>query len=538
VYVHSVRTRAWLAPNFNYRVELEPWVRFPSIWELSQASHVLTGLADDVARITGIEFEVVGKCFDFEKWFRNIPMSNLDRWQIMEVWKGKWYHDLRVTMGCCHSSNTAQRVSLVVLSIVEQELVAGLDAQLGQLEPTVAMAIRVWQAGRRAAFPGQQGQDHPWHLGSYQDDTPVQTLAPLAAWVNEVLTSVLARLRVPVAEKCIAIGFDSVFEAIGGSFDLRRGHRRVGPTRETSVRFAAAVAGLAAAKAAGGRVPSADFDAFVGLLEWVCRFMADGVAALHLAHRARRRARRSARGAGHARSASDYPGVPVDDELLTALGDLQSDLSGLRFRRWTADPVFWHGGILVAADASTADGWGLHVGGMGAQGRWEAATLKAIENSRKKRADLERVSISPLELLAQILLLLVVVDTYGRPPNGQMIFRCDNMSAVMVTETRRARSPAMRCALAWLSRVEAALGVTVRLEHIPTKENKLADALSRYSVADAEEARKILGVKDTSFDKSRTVFEGKSLGEICVEIEREVRSALLADDFEDVTVEA
>jgi len=34
------------------------------------------------------------------------------------------------------------------------------------------------------------------------------------------------------------------------------------------------------------------------------------------------------------------------------------------------------------------------------------------------------------------------------------------------------------------------------------------------------------------------VFEGKSLGEICVEIEREVRSALLADDFEDVTVEA
>ena len=110
------------------------------------------------------------------------------------------------------------------------------------------------------------------------------------------------------------------------------------------------MAGLAAAKAAGGRVPSADFDAFVGLLEWVCHFMADGVAALHLAHRARRRARRSARGAGRARSASDYPGVPVDDELLTALGDLQSDLSGLHFRRWTADPVFWHGGILVAAE--------------------------------------------------------------------------------------------------------------------------------------------------------------------------------------------
>ena len=119
-----------------------------------------------------------------------------------------------------------------------------------------------------------------------------------------------------------------------------------------------------------------------------------------------------------------------------------------------------------------------------------------------------------------------------------MIFRCGNMSAVVVAETRRARSPAMRCALAWLSRAEAALGAAARLEHIPTKESRLADALSRYSAADTDVARKIRGVKDTTCDKSRIVLEGRSLDEICVEIEQEIRSALLADDFEDAMDEA
>jgi len=78
----------WLAPNFNYPADQEPWLRFPSIWELAQASEVLHDLAGCTSNVAGMPVAVVGKCLDFEKWFRQIPMSNLDRWQIMETWKG------------------------------------------------------------------------------------------------------------------------------------------------------------------------------------------------------------------------------------------------------------------------------------------------------------------------------------------------------------------------------------------------------------------------------------------------------------------
>jgi hypothetical protein len=51
--------------------------------------------------------------------------------------------------------------------------------------------------------------------------------------------------------------------------------------------------------------------------------------------------------------------------------------------------------VAVAADASTNDGYGLHVGGVCAAGRWELETFQAIRNSRKKLPGV-RVSISPL----------------------------------------------------------------------------------------------------------------------------------------------
>ena len=72
-------------------------------------------------------------------------------------------------------------------------------------------------------------------------------------------------------------------------------------------------------------------------------------------------------------------------------------------RPWVANPVWWHGGSAVAADASTTEGWGLSAGGICASGKLEAETLEAIENSRREKLKKKvRVSISPLELLAQV----------------------------------------------------------------------------------------------------------------------------------------
>jgi hypothetical protein len=221
--------------------------------------------------------------------------------------------------------------------------------------------------------------------------------------------------------------------------------------------------------------------------------------------------------------------VVVSVDLAREVQEVVEALESKQFREWVTDPVFWHGGILVSADASTSEGWGLHVGGVCAQGRWEDDTVAAIKSNREKRLDLDTVSISPLELAAQVLILLVVLATCGRPPNGQMILRCGNLSAVIVTETRRPRSPAMRRALVWLQRVEAEFDVFVRLEHIATKKNKLADALSRFAIRDTNLALAELGVAEVPFSSDEVVWNGQSLGDVCKEMERDVREAIHAD---------
>ena len=501
-------------------------MRFPSIWELAQASIVLLDLAA-CAGVPGAGVQVVGKCFDFEKWFRQLPMSNLDCWQNVEAWRGTWYFDKRVAMGCCRSSNTGQRVSLVVLSIVGKALDEGLDAFLSSLDAGLAARIRRWMGHRLAVF-GTVAQARPWHIGSYQDDSPIQTIALLAGWVNRVFLDTLRRLRVPVADKCAANPFMEKFDAIGGEFDCSQGGRCVGPTAATMVKFRGGIDQLGRGVATGGDVDFDDFDAFVGVLEWVCRFLPDGVLGLVEAHRRRRIARaRRKRASGRAK-----PGVAVDLQFVQSIEQVWQALVERKFRSWTSDPVVWHGGERVAADASTADEWGLHVGRFFAYGAWEEATLAAIRNSKRKRADRERVSISPLELLAQVLLLVVAMRTHGSPPNGQLVMSCDNSSAIDVVETRRPRSPAMRRALLWLTRVEGHFRVRVRLAKIPSEKNKAADALSHLRVVEAVEHLRERRLQPVEFDMREPVFDGLSLEALARVMQVDVRGALLECDRE------
>ena len=72
--------------------------------------------------------------------------------------------------------------------------------------------------------------------------------------------------------------------------------------------------------------------------------------------------------------------------------------------------------------------------------------------------------------------------------NGQVVIRCDNKSSCDVVNSRKPKSPAMRVALRKLEEVERAFGFKVRLEHIPTEENVVADALSHCTGAKREVA--------------------------------------------------
>ena len=199
---------------------------------------------------------------------------------------------------------------------------------------------------------------------------------------------------------------------------------------------------------------------------------------------------------------------------------------GRRFLPLLRSPVYGHGGVLVAADASTKDGWGAHVGGMGAGLMWEDATKEAIEGSRSRRQTGERVSISPLEMVSQAFLLVMVGVLWGKRV-GQVVMRCDNKACCDVVSSGRPRSPAMVKAYEWLKEVEKILGIRVRLEHTGSKENEFADALSHNDTRRIAAAAEVLGVMHVAFPLDLHLPQfNMTLAGLAREAEREVRRAL------------
>jgi len=518
---HSVRLpggkKKFLAPNFNFVEGSQEWLHYTSISEIAQATQPLLALAQEA------NLDLLGKCFDFEKWFRQIGHCNLDRWQIVEQWKGQYLHDTRVTMGCVHSSNTCQRIAYIILDNVERQLDAGLDAAIDALpDQAAAGLIRAWIANRQEVFPDEKAQWRPWHLSSYQDDTPAMVIGPLAPWLEKVFTEVLTTLRVPLSGK--EGEFAKTFEAIGGRFDFSDTRApKVGPSEETQINFRENALLVRAAVANGETVDKDLFASFTGQFEWVCKFLPNGPRLCAPAHKCKRAARfRST--------------VLPSGELGAALDSAFAGLDARIFRPLVRDPSYLHGGTAVSADASTSYGCGFHVGGHVAAFKWEAATLDATEASRTKKLRAVRVSISPLELLTQALLAAAVGERIGCSglENGQVILRCDNQSACDVVASRRPHSPAMAKALELLEEVEAAYGLKVRLEYIRTDLNRTADALSKGDFPAAAAALKMQGRKLVAIDVSARlrVNGNPSIAAFALAAERAVRDTLGHEDLE------
>jgi hypothetical protein len=313
-----------------------------------------------------------------------------------------------------------------------------------------------------------------------------------------------------------------VFEAIGGQYCLEAGSEGVGPTTSACLKLERAVEKLEEARGReGSPIEREEFDSVVGLMEWVAYFVENGPAFCQPLHLCKRHSKKMF--GGHARR------VMVSERALSAARELQQRVVARRFRAWKADPVWWHGGLAIAADASTGEGWGAHVGEVYAWGGWSSETKQVVLNSRLQREGMMRVSISPLELLAQVWLLVMVGSSLQRSRNGQIVMHCDNMAAVEVVSSRRPKSAAMRLALQKLEEVERCFGLTVRFDYISTKENKVADALSRGDIALAGECLALQGLM-REFDVS-TVVEGRTFARMVVESEAEVCGALAAEDL-------
>ena len=183
-----------------------------------------------------------------------------------------------------------------------------------------------------------------------------------------------------------------------------------------------------------------------------------------------------------------------------------------------SDPVYSHPGDAVWGDASSKVGWGVVVGYTIYWGKWSPETIEAIGRMKTRKDDEasseseeepeegerlvegrrgNKVSISPLEALVQAYVLRAVRSQCPEEvPNGNFYSRCDNLSSVQVVGAGRAKSPAMTEALR-IIREESRAGSDgkrwrMRLKHIGTQVNKVADLLSR---GDIEEARAMVAAR-------------------------------------------
>lgn len=117
-------------------------------------------------------------------------------------------------------------------------------------------------------------------------------------------------------------------------------------------------------------------------------------------------------------------------------------------------------------------GFGANVDQFYTLGEWPASVRRGL----KQRT----ISISPLELLVPLAVRVATAGTQAQQhPGAAIVVHCDNEAAFEPVNSGRAHSKVMASALVILHSVEEAAGVRVRLEHIPGKENDIADLLSQ-----------------------------------------------------------
>jgi len=137
-----------------------------------------------------------------ERWFRHLPMGNMDICQSVQTRREKYYKNKIVAMGHSSSSSTAQRVAFIILDVCEAELDAQLKGYLRSHEGEGSMRkLRDWIGHREWSYPNRPSQWRPWHLSSSQYDTSAVVLGPMAKWLDSVINCVLEGLCVPLSGK-------------------------------------------------------------------------------------------------------------------------------------------------------------------------------------------------------------------------------------------------------------------------------------------------------------------------------------------------
>ena len=154
--------------------------------------------------------------------------------------------------------------------------------------------------------------------------------------------------------------FNTVTEAIGGRFALVAGEADVGLTGATMLDFNAKAEVVLTAVRGDTDMEGRGLDSFMGLFEWVTRFLEGGADLCREGYQCRRASKGNYKRGGKK--------IRPSAGLAAAIYATMRAVDGRRFKPLVYDPRFWHGGIAVSADASMNDGFGLHVGACARQG--------------------------------------------------------------------------------------------------------------------------------------------------------------------------
>lgn len=122
-------------------------------------------------------------------------------------------------------------------------------------------------------------------------------------------------------------------------------------------------------------------------------------------------------------------------------------------------------------------GWGGCIAGRCISGAWSKSSLRALKD--------EALSINLLELVVLAIMLRCARQKKTVPQGAQVVWKCDNISAITNVNNDRANSVAMSEALTIVKEAMSDASITVHGQSNSTEDNSVADKLSRGKTIEA-----------------------------------------------------
>ena len=404
--------------------------------------------------------------------YRQVPIHPRDLWKCGVLTGGGFLVDTRLSFGARMAPNKFQRLMLVLMGEARRRM-----ARFDRDHPPTDVNVRAWLEARRLRLGDEQAMLSA--AVQYIDDTLGVSVNDVIAATGrgrgehhaEIFDGVMAEAGVEMATGDKYVNSPDDVEALGIGVSAKHGY--VYYPDKKRVRLEARIGALLERAAQGKMLARADIESLVGKENWVAHIAPVLQPLL-----------RSAFAMAHARGRPQYvaasPQFVLDQRrILEALPDLPPRPLVPRAEFPQLDAA---DSTVLFQDASGS--WGI--GGFFVDGDEACYFAEPYPSDLKEALATRQLSIGPAELAAEVAAVLLALERRGRTAPFFTDFT-DNESA-RAAATKGTSGTATMAPLAHaLASATAAAGVALRTLRVTTKENAVADALSRDGSTDALE---------------------------------------------------